>query len=83
MNLLEAVECGKRFRRTGSEEIWYDQDNLPMRFTREDILATDWEIEDRKIEITESYFDDLMELVGMQYKSNLHLFELKKRLFRE
>ena len=50
MNIIEAVKSGKKFRRPG----------LPFKeyknFAREDILADDWEIEEKKVEVTRSDF---------------------------
>jgi hypothetical protein len=79
LNIIDAVKSGKLFKRLNRD---YCMGPKTLNFTREDILATDWEIEERKIEITESEFDAIAEDVE-RFNRNHHLSELKKRLFPE
>ena len=75
LSIIEAVKSGKPYRRKG--EPWRCRDNKEFV---EDILATDWEIEERKIEITESEFNEVWNASdvgpGRLYD------KLKKRLFK-
>jgi hypothetical protein len=80
LNIIQAVESGKRKKRLGTPD-WQGPKSSYV-YTIEDILATDWEIEERKIEITESEFDAIAEDVE-RFNRNHHLSELKKRLFPE
>lgn len=55
MTFIEAVKSGKNFHRPGYS--WFR--NLPYMFfnvSREDLLAEDWEVEELKLEITETQF---------------------------
>ena len=68
MNIIEAIKSGKRFRRRGeslrnSEESAYGclysgigfggtTSGRGILFSQEDILADDWEIEEKKVEVT-------------------------------
>jgi hypothetical protein len=49
MNIIEAVKSGKRFRRPGMMWILADHRNTYLHY---DLLATDWEVEEKKVEIT-------------------------------
>jgi hypothetical protein len=85
MNLIEAVKSGKRFRRAvspkGFDQPWYGQ-NKSYLFEHHDILATDWEIEERKIEITESQLNQILnEVVGTHQAGSIICIALKRRLF--
>ena len=81
MNIIDAVKSGKRARRLKRDWDYHDFNNL----TREDILATDWEIEERKIEITESDFDEALSEAEQMYgrTGTNFIMELKKRLFEK
>ena len=80
MNIIDAVKSGKLFKRPGGG--WYTNDHhsdkLPL--TKSDILATDWEIEERKIEITEREFDRILADLPQTYDWQI-LDILKERLF--
>lgn len=66
MNIQQAIRSGRPFRRRGgisyiskfdqcsSEILRWDDEGHYVVFTTEDILASDWEIEEEKIEITRS-----------------------------
>lgn len=52
MNIIEAIKSGKRFRRSWHAD--YSKTEFPLRdlnprFSCEDILAEDWEIEEEKV----------------------------------
>ncbi len=79
MNIIEATQSGKRFRRNFWGEFWLDKELGLVHLTFEDILATDWEIEERKVEITESEFDEAWSVASLT-NGCLHN-EIKKRLF--
>ena len=89
MDIIEAVGSGKNFRRPGGP--WFG-DYTSITISKEAIMATDWEVEERKIEITESEFMDkcgetLKQLefqrVNFHYPLNEFDFikDLVKRLF--
>lgn len=64
--IIKATKSGKRFRRKAHEQLGYPFIDLTMEphqwdknfFGWEDILADDWEIEEKKVEITESVLRD-------------------------
>ncbi len=79
MNIIDAVKSGKRIKRSSwkSKDYWN-----PLNFDLEDIIATDWEIEERKIEITESEFDEIILEVSKTCEVyHLALIKVKERLF--
>jgi hypothetical protein len=89
MNIIEAVKSGKRFRRIGWTR-WYPDDTVGNNIvdetpscSKEDILATDWEIEERKVEITESEFENAYKLCESSYNPGPNDFynRLKRGLF--
>lgn len=53
MNIIEAVKSGKRFRRKTHPNYWFDRPPTDHSFTIDWILADDWEIEEKKVEITQ------------------------------
>lgn len=72
MNIIEAVKSGKRFRRKSVPYVWHSEDKfycLPglqatglwsteHTLSKEDLTADDWEIEEKKVEITKSQLTD-------------------------
>lgn len=55
MNIIEAIKSGKRFRRIAWQTVdWVSQDygHLPLRMSREDIVADDWEVEEVPVQLT-------------------------------
>ena len=50
MNIIEAIKSGKRFKRK-SEIAWMSGDQL-YNYVKADIIADDWEVEERKVTIT-------------------------------
>ena len=83
MNILQAIDSGKSFKRKGSKTWNGNHPEYTYDFTYQDLLATDWEIEERKIEITESEFDAAISGVSQKHDSSLYsiLHDLKYRLF--
>ena len=79
MNIIEAVRSGKRFRREGFNWFPFNADHYNS-VSKEDILAEDWEIEERKIEITEAEFDEAFRMMDCTEKESC-FSQLKKRLF--
>ncbi len=58
MNIQDAIKSGKPFKRKEwSNGAWYTVEN-GLRYLTEDVLADDWEIQDRAITITESQFNE-------------------------
>jgi len=59
MNIIEAIKSGKRFRRKAwniDDWVSQDRDDLPLRFTRGDVKADDWEVEEKPVTITREQF---------------------------
>jgi hypothetical protein len=80
MNIIDAVKSGKRRKRTNTTD-WEDAEGSYI-YTIKDILATDWEIEERKIEISESELNQILnEVVGTHQAGSIICIALKKRLF--
>lgn len=77
MNIIEAVKSGKRIRRRGWQFVTNVSEYMAMK--NEDILSTDWEIEEKKIEITESEFDEACQSIVGHTEGAVKM--LKKRLF--
>jgi hypothetical protein len=84
MNIIDAVKSGKRFKRK-THFLW--NDNHPdtiYGFSYISILATDWEIEELKIQITEKELDQaLIEVVGGHAAGLVISNALKKRLLEK
>jgi hypothetical protein len=77
MNIIDAVKSGKPYKRR-HHGCWFDKTN---HWRGDDILATDWEIEERKIEITENEFEEAFRQ-ARQTRQTAELYaNLKKRLF--
>lgn len=54
MNIIEAIKSGKRFKRK-REVRWVEDPRLqPYHF--HEVIADDWEIEEKKVEITKGQF---------------------------
>lgn len=81
LTIIDAVKSGKRRKRACNPG--WEKPDLSYIYRTEDILATDWEIEEKKIEITESEFDKALSESEQMYVWNGTNFitELKKRLF--
>ncbi len=82
MNIIDAINSGQRFRRPGDRPNWFTKIE-DCCVTNYDILATDWEIKERKIEITESEFDDAVRLLRPKPSLEESLKELKARIFEK
>jgi len=53
MTLKEALESGKRFWRTSNPEEIYSRDSIgKTHYCQESVLATDWEIEEKRVEVS-------------------------------
>lgn len=52
MNFLEAVKSGKKFRRPGRDWYYPVEPVVFYAISKQDMLATDWEVEEKKVEIT-------------------------------
>lgn len=57
MNIYEAIKSGKRFRRP-LWEAWITLDMGYIQLHRLNALATDWEVEEREVTLTESQIND-------------------------
>lgn len=80
LNIIEAVKSGRKFRRPGGA--WL-ADYSSITISKESILADDWEIEERKIEITESELNEAFLNAVCTVKAEAMLDSFKKKAFRE
>ena len=84
LNIIDALKSGKPFRRIGTKHwLLFDSAVNTWSFDRITLLATDWEIEERKVEITESQFDTIYHEVLSLKGRHEFSYELKKRLFEK
>lgn len=73
MTLQEAIKSGLEFKRPG-HAFWLNNntDRYLCFYTREDVLADDWEIKEEKITITKSQLlkalDDSCQLLSSSYQ---------------
>lgn len=83
MNIIEAIESGKRFKLIGND-IWLDCFKHHYCLERKDILSDDWEIEEEKIKL--SWEQIRSEICANFYdeKEKFKLAHIKKELgFKE
>lgn len=78
LTLKEAIKSGDRFKRPSYLIFHRCHDDCPERFTREEVLADDWEVEEEKIEITKTQLFRAMDHIGVF--SSLHA---QKQLAKE
>jgi len=92
MNIIDAVKSGRRFYRKGwdtvfggeGEYVEIDGNFGGYKLSRSDILATDWEVEERKIQITEKELDKVLsETIGKHLAAQIFTDAIKRRLFGE
>lgn len=59
MNILEAAQSGRRFKRRHWKKQWvdYKSQGLSPRLSIEDLRAVDWEVEETAATITRSQFE--------------------------
>lgn len=69
MNIYEALKSGKRYRRPPGKmydpNFWYPalcqsviaDRTIRTMFTFEDMIADDWEVEEKQVTLTESHFE--------------------------
>ena len=84
LSIIDAVKSGKNFRRKSlGLGFWTNSTKAEYILDKESILATDWEIEERKIEISENEFDEALSEAEQVYgRIGINFIrELKKRLF--
>ena len=85
MNIIEAVKSGKIFKRKADIEYNYNsslQHDAWYQFNTRDILADDWEIEERTITITENAVDAAWEIARHLNSEDGVLRSLKDTLFK-
>jgi len=75
MNLIEAIKSGKPFRRKGWGYYLNSRDGGSLEF--DSILATDWEIQEQKIELTWRQVQDAL------HASALGSYHAKEVEFKE
>lgn len=56
MNILEAIQSGKKFRRKGGS-LYFTAIENSFDLSRADLIADDWETAPHKVEITKADFD--------------------------
>lgn len=67
MNLVDALKSGRRYRKVGSTD-WHDHD-LRYEFTVRQIRDDDYEIEEKKVEITREKLDKAVSELSKTYSS--------------
>lgn len=85
MTIQEAIKSGRKFKRESHSDSvnYYDSLHLYLGLTIDDILATDWEIEEEKIEISRSQLNDAFiksKAATANQTSTLMLYEIAKHL---
>jgi hypothetical protein len=86
MTLIEAIKSGKRFRRKDwkiDDWVSQDRDDLPLRLTRGDVKADDWEVEETVVTITDSDFERARERVDKKIECEAYFSEYLKELKKE
>ena len=56
MNLIEAIKSGKRFKRPHWDIYYSNQMEEELQLSIEELLAEDWEVEEKQVTITLSQF---------------------------
>ena len=75
MNIIEAIKSGRKFKRSGCG---FYLVTSSYRFSTEDLLAEDWEIEEEKIEISRELLRRAFErtwALGGSYESAIYYLE--------
>lgn len=57
MNIIEAIKSGKRFKRKAHFDYWPKPNRNSHTFSLEELLADDWEVEEKQVTLTESDFE--------------------------
>lgn len=57
MTLIEAINSGKPFRRQGSIEYYNIKETPGLFFILDEVMATDWEVQEKVVGITFSDFN--------------------------
>lgn len=97
MNIREAIKSGKRFRRKPGNmwdpNFWYDalsEADIANRLCRpmwayEDLVADDWEVEEKQVTITESDFESAINRASQSFSmyNPPHICEYLARLKKE
>lgn len=84
MNLIEAIRSGKQYRRIGDTE-WrtaaHLHDKTGAYYQYVDILADDWEIEEKRVSISEAMLLEAWQkaLALHEYSRNYDVFEILKK----
>lgn len=63
MNIIEAMKSGNRFKRKSYLLFHSCRKDCPLQFSREEVLADDWEIEEEKRQITKSQLEKILSKV--------------------
>jgi hypothetical protein len=85
MNIIEAVKSGKRFRRTSWEgNVWFKTSDI-VPWSKSDILADDWEVEEKQVTITESQFEEALNRTSDKFNlyNPPHICEYLSQLKKE
>lgn len=75
MNIIEGIESGCPFKRKGASSYWYSdgryirslESKLIIEPDVEDIIANDYELAEKRIEITESMLEKAFETFRMDF----------------
>jgi hypothetical protein len=78
MDIISAIKSGKRYKRAFIHKDWYNASEKYLSFTKESLMATDWEIEEERIEITEDMLIQVLD--GVQLQDAVAIFNKLKEL---
>ena len=86
MNIIEVFKSGKRFRRTSWEgNVWFKTSDI-VPWSKSDILADDWEVEEIQVTITSKEFEAAWQR-AMQKSNTLEclvkILEIRELVARE
>jgi hypothetical protein len=90
MTIIEAIKSGKRFRRKNQQTYYnkFGHWDAPIGwiFSADDVLADDWEVEEKKVEITKAQLSAAWNRLVDRFEHsgyNLSLFPTSYELAKE
>lgn len=61
MNIIDAVKSGKPYKRKLAEGWIVPKSSSIITISQEDLLADDWEVEEKKVDVTASMINDIFD----------------------
>lgn len=82
MNLINAIQSGRRFRRPGlsyyisvHNNRLHTEANGVYHITVYDLVADDWTLEEKSIKLTQSEFDSVLASLGVEIDLGVRLID--------